>query len=323
MRVGGASAAAQAQSEEAPARGEARRSRGGQVGGGTAMYRHGRAAAAAVSRLRPATPLCAWAPHSAHGAAPDPPRRRYRARPQPLPPCPPAMGQPLCPPAGLEVTMVDGEREDDIAVRDPPGPPVLLLRPTAAPHGEAPAPHTPPPSMDEHLALMHQKLQHELPNFLLKVPDYSLYAPDVEFIHRPLRLRTRGRALYAVALALCRALLWGYFAGVRLEVLALTRHREDGSVRARWRLTGVPLPLLLLRGLRRDKSHLLRSYDAFSTFFLNSQGLIRCHYVDKVMPAPTALPEPKKLLVAAAVTVALAEPGVRLALKPSATSGDT
>lgn len=94
-----------------------------------------------------------------------------------------------------------------------------------------------------------------------------------------------------------------------------------------------------------------RSYDAFSTFFLNSQGLIRCHRVDKVrpgghrgtlqcpscpppapnfvppqlMPAPTAVTEAKKLLVAAAVAVALAEPGpaLRLALKPSATSGDT
>lgn len=43
------------------------------------------------------------------------------------------------------------------------------------------------------------------------------------------------------------------------------------------------------------------------------------------MPAPTAVTEAKKLLVAAAVAVALAEPGpaLRLTLKPPATSGDT
>ncbi|KAF1426195.1 hypothetical protein FQV23_0001386, partial [Spheniscus humboldti] len=132
-----------------------------------------------------------------------------------------------------------------------------------------------------------------------------------------------GRPMYQVAVALCRAVAWGYFASLRLEVLALTRHPEDWSIRARWRLTGLPLHLCLLRFYRRDKRHLLRSYDAFSTFFLNSQGLIRCHHVDKLMPAPPAVTEAKKLLVAAVAAVALAEPGpaLRLALKPPAASG--
>uniref|UniRef100_A0A674GWP8 Uncharacterized protein n=1 Tax=Taeniopygia guttata TaxID=59729 RepID=A0A674GWP8_TAEGU len=222
---------------------------------------------------------------------------------------------PRCPPArGLEglggpVTTVDGRREDDIDVRDPPR---LLAGPPGPPPGTPGTPPgrrgSPPPSMEEHLATMHERLRHELPNFFLKIPDYALYAPDVEFQCQHLNLHTRGRAMYALALALCRALAWGYFASLRLEVLALTRHPEDWSLRARWRLTGLPLHLLLLRWYRRDKRTLLRSYDAFSTFFLNSQGLIRCHRVDKLMPAPTAVPEPKKLLVAAALAVALARP---------------
>lgn len=68
-----------------------------------------------------------------------------------------------------------------------------------------------------------------------------------------------GRPMYQVAVALCRAVAWGYFASLRLEVLALTRHPEDWSIRARWRLTGLPLHLCLLRFYRRDKRHLLRS----------------------------------------------------------------
>ncbi|XP_027489028.1 uncharacterized protein C6orf136 homolog [Corapipo altera] len=118
--------------------------------------------------------------------------------------------------------------------------------------------------------------------------------------------------MYQVAVALCRALAWGYFASLRLEVLALTRHPEDWSVRARWRLTGVPLHLLLLRFYRRDKRQLLRS--------------VWGHPGDKLMPAPTAVPEAKKLLVAAAVAVvAVADPApaLRLLLRPEATSGDT
>ncbi|XP_027563047.1 uncharacterized protein C6orf136 homolog, partial [Neopelma chrysocephalum] len=97
----------------------------------------------------------------------------------------------------------------------------------------------------------------QLPNFFLKIPDYGLYSHDVEFINHLLHLHTRGRPMYQVAVALCRALAWGYFASLRLEVLALTRHPEDWSVRARWRLTGVPLHLLLLRFYRRDKRQLL------------------------------------------------------------------
>ncbi|KAM4754859.1 uncharacterized protein C6orf136 homolog [Cyanocitta cristata] len=199
----------------------------------------------------------------------------------PPPRCPQAR-PPGTPPRGLEglggpVTTVDGRREDDIAVRDPPR---LLLGPPRPPPGhrrDPPRPPAQPPRpWRSTWPTMHEKLRHELPNFFLKIPDYALYAPDV-IQCQLLRLHTRGRAMYAVAVALCRALAWGYFASLRLEVLALTRHPEDWSVRARWRLTGLPLHLLLLRWYRRDKRALLRSYDAFSTFFLNSQGLIRCH----------------------------------------------
>ncbi|XP_005533746.2 PREDICTED: uncharacterized protein C6orf136 homolog [Pseudopodoces humilis] len=285
------------------------------------MYRHVTATVTAAVRLRPGR---AWAPAAPAAPGPAPPRRRYRARPQDLepplglallpPPRCPQAPPPGTPPRGLQglggpVTTVDGRREDDIDVRDPPR---LLLGPPGPPPGGPGTPPggraNPPPSMEEHLATMHEKLRHELPNFFLKIPDYALYAPDVEFQCQHLHLHTRGRAMYAVAVALCRALAWGYFASLRLELLALTRHPEDWSVRARWRLTGLPLHLLLLRWYRRDKRTLLRSYDALSTFFLNSGGLIRCHRVDKLMPAPTAVPEPKKLLVASALAAALAPP---------------
>ncbi|XP_033929477.1 uncharacterized protein C6orf136 homolog [Melopsittacus undulatus] len=287
------------------------------------MYRQGRAAAA---RLR------AWPPpeRSAHAHMHP---RRYRARPQDVAPPGgrrPALPRPLSlsPPEGLggAFTTVDGRREDDIDVRDGPGASVLLLLRGPALLGPAPEPpDRRPPSMEEHLAVMHQKLQHELPNFFFKIPDYGLYSHDVEFINHLLHMHTRGRPMYQVAVALCRALAWGYFASLRLEVLALTRHPEDWSIRARWRLTGLPLHLCVLRFYRRDKAALLRSYDALSTFFLNSQGLIRCHHVDKLMPAPTPLAQDKKLLVAAAVAALPVPPPVpplHLAMKPSDTPGD-
>ncbi|XP_056181960.1 LOW QUALITY PROTEIN: uncharacterized protein C6orf136 homolog [Falco biarmicus] len=263
------------------------------------------------------------------GTAPAAPPRHRCGTPRPGSPAAPR-ARALSPPEGLEggITTVDGQREDDIAVRDGPATAaavLLLLRPPISLPGPRRAPPPPPTQHGGALGRHAPEAAGRAPPFLLKIPDYSLYSPDVEFINHLLHLHTHGRPMYQVAVALCRAVAWAYFASLRLEVLALTRHSEDWSIRARWRLTGLPLHLCLLRFYRRDKRQLLRSYDAFSTFFLNSQGLIRCHRVDKLMPAPTAVTEAKKLLVAAAVAVALAEPGpaLRLALKPSATSGDT
>ncbi|XP_030366660.1 uncharacterized protein C6orf136 homolog isoform X2 [Strigops habroptila] len=213
-----------------------------------------------MGQLHPHCPTPARPPLSTgHPQDLDPPLGHVPALPPPAPRPPLA----LSPPEGLggAITTVDGRREDDIAVRDGPGAAVLLLlRPPAPLLRPAGPPRRAPPTMEEHLAVMHQKLQDELPNFFLKIPDYGLYSHDVEFINHLLHLHTR-------------------------------------------------------------------SYDAFSTFFLNSQGLIRCHRVDKLMPAPTPLTEDKKLLVAAAVAALSAQvthtvAPLHFAVKPSATPGD-
>ncbi|KAJ8354520.1 hypothetical protein SKAU_G00220870 [Synaphobranchus kaupii] len=170
---------------------------------------------------------------------------------------------------------------------------------------------------EEKLALMYEKMRHELPRFFLKNHDYSMYSPDIEFINGLLNIKTRGRMLYQLCLSLWKLLCVFYFADVRLEVLKLSKHSEDGTVRARWRVNGLPFHLLMLRFYRRDKRSLYRSYDAFSTFYLGSDGLIRCHRVDKVMPAqPPALPRVTSMLAGALVALGLQEHRPALNLLP-------
>ncbi|XP_066579790.1 uncharacterized protein C6orf136 homolog [Amia ocellicauda] len=161
--------------------------------------------------------------------------------------------------------------------------------------------------MEEKLALMYDRLRGELPNFFLKTHDYSIYSQDMEFINSFFHTKTRGRVLYQLSLALCRMVCVLYFTEVRMEVLKLTQHSEDLSVRARWRIRGLPLHLLLLRFYRRDKRELYRTYDAFSTFYLGADGLIHCHRVDKVMPAQPPLPRLKAVLAGALVALGLQE----------------
>ncbi|XP_061764327.1 uncharacterized protein C6orf136 homolog isoform X1 [Nerophis ophidion] len=170
---------------------------------------------------------------------------------------------------------------------------------------------------EQRLAMVHERLRSELPNFFHKTHDYSMYSNDVEFINGLLNTKTRGRFAYQLNIAIFRLLCLVYFVDVRLEVLKLTKHLEDGTIKARWRLRGLPFYLLMLRIYRKDKSQLYRFYDAFSTFYIGHDGLIHCHKVEKVMQAaPPVLPRVTSLLASALIALGVQENRPALNLLP-------
>ncbi|KAK7899611.1 hypothetical protein WMY93_020464 [Mugilogobius chulae] len=170
---------------------------------------------------------------------------------------------------------------------------------------------------EQKLALIYERLREELPRFLKKNHDYSMYSLDVEFVNGLLNTKTRGRVLYQLSLTVWRLLCLCYYADAQLEVLKLTKHPEDGTVKARWRLRGMPFHSLLLRFYLKDKSQLFRSLDAFSTFYIGHDGLIHCHKVEKVMPARgPVLPRVTSLLAGALVALGLQEHRPALNLLP-------
>lgn len=87
----------------------------------------------------------------------------------------------------------------------------------------------------------------------------SIFHPNVIIaIFSPSCFIPSGRAMYQMALTLCRFVAWNYFADLRMEVLKVTQHPENWSIQARWRITGLPFHVLLLRFYKRDKSELYR-----------------------------------------------------------------
>ncbi|XP_027892858.1 uncharacterized protein C6orf136 homolog [Xiphophorus couchianus] len=170
---------------------------------------------------------------------------------------------------------------------------------------------------EEKLGLMYERLRLELPNFFMTNHDYTMYSNDVEFINGLLNMKTRGLMGYRLTLTLWRFLSLCYYTEARLDVLKLTKHMEDGTIKARWRIKGLPFHSGLLRFYRKDKSHLYRSYDAFSTFYIGHDGLIHCHKVEKVMPAqPPVLPRVTSLLAGALVALGVQEHRPALNLLP-------
>lgn len=86
--------------------------------------------------------------------------------------------------------------------------------------------------------------------------------PRLPVSTRVLLCPCRGRLLYQLSLSLWRLLCLCYYAEVRLEVLKLTKHMEDGTIKARWRVKGLPFHSLLLRFYYQDKSQLYRYHTA-------------------------------------------------------------
>ncbi|XP_034277525.1 uncharacterized protein C6orf136 homolog [Pantherophis guttatus] len=174
----------------------------------------------------------------------------------------------------------------------------------------APSPVTSPTSsnrdMEEHLEVMHQKLREELPAFFSRTHDYRMYSRDVEFINEILHLKTRGLMVYQLAVNLCRFLAWNYFVHMHLEVMKVTQHPENWSIQVRWRIRGLPFHVFLMRFFR-NKPEFYRIYDAYSTFFLNPQGLIKCHKVSKLMPSQPLQNKLKNLAVASLLGLELSD----------------
>ncbi|CAK6447203.1 unnamed protein product [Pipistrellus nathusii] len=258
------------------------------------------------------SPTLSWPPAGLLPRAPPLPLPQVHALSSPWASLPPGKGE-EGPGPELHSGCLDGLRS---LLEGPSCPHLGAVLSFQAPVTARPSPATPSgdPSMEEHLAVMYERLRQELPTLFLHSHDYTLYSSDVEFINEILRIRTKGLTWYILSLTLCRFLAWNYFAQVQLEVLQLTRHPENWTLQARWRLVGLPIHMLFLRFYKRDKEELYRTYDAYSTFYLNSSGLIYRHRLDKLMPSHSPPMPVKKLLVGALVMLGLSEPEANLHL---------
>ncbi|XP_041069410.1 uncharacterized protein C6orf136 homolog [Carcharodon carcharias] len=176
------------------------------------------------------------------------------------------------------------------------------------------------PSMEEHLAVLYEKLRVELPDFFLKSHDYRMYSRNVEFISQFPRIKTRGRTTYQAIVTLLRFIAWNYCADIHMEVMKMTQHPEDWTIQVRWRVTGLPLHVLMLKFYKKDKTELYRTYDAYSTFYLGPDGLIHRHKVDKMMPTRPPFTKVKTLLAGALVALGMEEhrPALNLLFAQSA-----
>nr|CAG4635590.1 EOG090X09QP [Artemia franciscana] len=154
--------------------------------------------------------------------------------------------------------------------------------------------HGPPDGLPskEQLQFIQDSLAIQLPR-LFKAPlDYRIYHKNILFINNIRGTKTSGIVPYVRQVAFLRIMGHVKFSYVKFEILKITNHPEEGTVKVRWRISGVSgLRSLLffwnikLWNYKKSKEQMTDSwYDGFSTFKVGSDGLVHVHIADKLMP---------------------------------------
>uniref|UniRef100_A0A2M4BV09 Uncharacterized protein n=1 Tax=Anopheles marajoara TaxID=58244 RepID=A0A2M4BV09_9DIPT len=208
-----------------------------------------------------------------------------------------------------------------------PGKMLRLLRPTtnepvtlhpaivrcskvAATSGDH-APHASQPPTEEQLHRVYQVLSQTLPKLFVQPLDYSIYSPNLIFENNIRATRTVGLYHYVKQIALLRTVGHLKFAYVTFEVLKITKHTEDNTVKVRWRIRGISALKVMLQfwkyklwKLKEIFDEQEAWYDGFSVLYVGSDGLVAKHVVDKIMPdddvakaVPKTLASPKLALI--------------------------
>lgn len=134
-------------------------------------------------------------------------------------------------------------------------------------------------------------LSETLPKLFIQPLDYSIYSPNVEVQNNITGKHTIGLYHYIKQIALLRTVGHLKYAYVKFEVLKITKHPDDFTVKIRWRVRGIS-GLKVMFNFWKYKLWDLKGvfdsqeswYDAFTICHLGDNGLISRVIVDKVMP---------------------------------------
>ncbi|XP_076282062.1 uncharacterized protein C6orf136 homolog isoform X2 [Lasioglossum baleicum] len=156
-------------------------------------------------------------------------------------------------------------------------------------------------------------LREDLPNVFVRTLNYTIYTQDMVFVNNFKGIVTTGVHNYVKQVLWMRFFGHIKFAYVKLEILKITMHPEDSSIKVRWRIVGISgtrifLTFWMIKAWN-IKNHTQQDsegwYDGFSTFYVNNDGKVFRHVADKMMPDQSNLMEKLKTPVAAKLALFL------------------
>lgn len=157
---------------------------------------------------------------------------------------------------------------------------------------------------EEQLHRVYNVLSQTLPKLFVQPLDYSIYNPNLIFENNIRGTRTEGLYHYVKQIALLRTVGHLKFAYVTFEIIKITKHSEDNTIKVRWRIRGISALKVMLQfwkyklwKLKEIFDEQEAWYDGFSVLYVGSDGLVYKHVVDKIMPDDDVVKVPSKTMV--------------------------
>ncbi|KAL1373550.1 hypothetical protein pipiens_020443 [Culex pipiens pipiens] len=163
---------------------------------------------------------------------------------------------------------------------------------------------------EEQLQKVYDTLANTLPKLFIQPLDYSIYNPNLIFENNIRGIRTEGLYHYVKQVALLRTVGHLKYAYVTMEVLKITKHPEENTVKVRWRVKGISAMRVMFQfwkyklwKLKEIFEDTEAWYDGFSVFHIGPDGLIYKHVADKIMPDDdkVVVRQPKNVISPSAV----------------------
>ncbi|OAD56991.1 hypothetical protein WN48_02790, partial [Eufriesea mexicana] len=146
-------------------------------------------------------------------------------------------------------------------------------------------------SFKTQLQNVYDILREDLPLLFTRSLNSKIYTEDLIFVNNIRGTTTVGIHQYFKQISLLRLIGHIKFAYVKLGIIKMSIHPEDSSIKVRWRIAGISGTRVIFTFWRykiwNTKSELDSApawYDGFSTFYVNNDGKIFKHVVDKTMP---------------------------------------
>ncbi|XP_034234560.1 uncharacterized protein LOC117641392 [Thrips palmi] len=144
------------------------------------------------------------------------------------------------------------------------------------------------PPTEEQLQKVLDTLADDLPRFFIRPFNYKIYHKNIIFEDNIRGKRFSGFDQYFLQAKFFYLLSHLRFMYVNLDVLKITAHPEDGTVKVRWKVSVIRIRKLLgwkLLNIRSGFSNSKETWiDGFSTYYVMGDGLVHKHIADKMMP---------------------------------------
>ncbi|XP_029343676.1 uncharacterized protein C6orf136 homolog [Acyrthosiphon pisum] len=144
----------------------------------------------------------------------------------------------------------------------------------------------------EQLDHVYNRLGEDLPLMFKQNLDYALYHPKLVFENNIRGTKSVGLEYFMTTISLLRLMGHIKYAFVKFDILKITKHPEDGTIKVRWRIKGISGLKVFMKFWKFRlwnleqviKENVESWHDGFSVFYLGSDGQVHKLTADKMQP---------------------------------------